>query len=619
MAKNLTRERNDLLFLLTGTVVAAIIVTALYWAQAVLIPVALAIFITFLLSPLVTLLQRWRLPRVVAVVLTVSMAALLLSGVGYIVVRQVNHLLAELPRHTDNIRAKVKSLRELTEGGALQNVEAVTKEINRELQLDKQPGKAQHDPFSIEPVQPVVVQPETPGWFGRLPQTLAVVVEPAASGALVIVLVLFMLLNREDLRNRLIRLVGHGHITTTTQAVDETAHRVSRYLLMQLIINGTYGLAMAIGFYLIGVEYALLWGLLAGVLRYIPYVGPWISAIMPMGLSLAQTPGWTQPLLVLGWILLLELISNSIMEPWLYGQSMGVSETALLVAAAFWTFLWGPIGLVLSGPLTVVLVVLGRHVPQLEFIEVLLGDEPALSDEAAYYQRLLAHDQDEASDIVQQYAETHSVEAAFDELLIPALCMAKRDRERGILTEESERFLIDATREFVDDLGETLTQSRAAQEQSADKSWESEYHDPSNRVRILAYPARDEMDQLALEMLRQMADPVQWDIEIATTEVLSSELLSRAEEGPEVILVGALPPGGLAHQRYVCKRLRGRFPKLRILAGRWGLRAPVERETERLRASGADEVAMTLRDTHQQLKGWFPALAAKPEAAASGT
>lgn len=620
MAKTSTlQERNSLLLTLTGTVVAAIVVAALYWAQAVLIPVALAIFLTFLLSPLVSLLQRARLNRIVAVVLTVTMAVLLLSGVGFIVIRQVNHLLAELPRHTDNIRAKVKSLRELTEGGALQNVEAVTKEINKELQLDKKTDQPGNDPFAIEQPQTVVVRPETPGWLGRLPQTLAVVIEPAASGALVMVLVLFMLLNREDLRNRLIRLIGHGHITATTQAVDEAAHRISRYLLMQLIINGTYGLAMAAGLYLFGVDYALLWGLLAGLLRYVPYVGPFISAVMPVGLSLAQSVGWTQPLLVLGLILVLELVSNSFMEPWLYGQSMGVSETALLIAAAFWTFLWGPIGLVLSGPLTVVLVVLGRHVPQLEFIDVLLGDEPALSEEASYYQRLLAHDQDEASDIVQQYAETHSVEAVFDELLIPALCMAKRDRERGILSEESERFVRETTREFVDDLGETLAQERAAQVRTDRQPWEQEFADSGNRVRILAHPAHDELDQLALQMLRQLADPTRWDIEIATTEMLSGELLSKAEDGPDAILVGSLPPGGLAHTRYLCKRLRSRFADLHIMAGRWGLRAPIERETERLRAAGADEIATTLRETHRQLNAWFPALSAKAEQPTTGT
>jgi hypothetical protein len=268
------------------------------------------------------------------------------------------------------------------------------------------------------------------------------------------VLVIFMLLKREDLRNRLLRLVGHGRLTVTTKAVDDAGQRISRFLLMQALINGTFGLSLAVGLFLIGVEYAFLWGFLAAILRYIPYLGTWIAAILPITLSLAMFEGWLQPLLVMALFLVIELICNNVLEPRLFGRSMGVSEVALLVVAAFWAFLWGPIGLVLSNPLTVCLVVLGKYVPQLEFFDVLLGDEPALDADVSFYQRLLARDQDEATEIVLTHVQTLGPEQVYDALLVKALCHVRRDREQDQLTDFDEEFILRATGEIVEDLSE---------------------------------------------------------------------------------------------------------------------------------------------------------------------
>ena len=348
-------------------------------------------------------------------------------------------------------------------------------------------------PVGVVPEKPpaVVVQPDSPAWLSRLPALLRPLVETLGGLALALVLVVFMLLKREDLRNRLIRLVGHGRMTVTTKAVDDAGQRISRFLLMQLIINASFGLVLSIGLLLIQVPHALLWGLLAAILRYVPYLGSWITAAVLIALSLAIFPGWVQPLLVLGLIVVLELVTANVVEPRLFGHSMGVSEVALLVAAAFWAFLWGPVGLVLSSPLTVCLVVLGKYVPQLEFLDVLLGDEPSLDADVTYYQRLLARDQDEATQLVLAQAKTFPPEQVYDELLVPALNYVKQDRERDDLTEADEQFVLRATREIVEDLGERQT---AAAGGAARRQRRARRPRRSPKVRILGCPGHDEAD-----------------------------------------------------------------------------------------------------------------------------
>jgi predicted PurR-regulated permease PerM len=244
---------------------------------------------------------------------------------------------------------------------------------------------------------------------------------PFAAGGLIIVLVIFMLINREDMRNRLIALIGHGQLTATTHALEEASDRISRYLLMQLILNGAFGIAVSLGLLLIGVPYAPLWGFFAAVLRYIPYLGSWLSALLPIAMSLLVSDSWTQPILIAVLFLALELPINLFVEPWLYGRRTGVSEAALLVAVAFWAWLWGPVGLILASPLTACLVVLGKYVPALSFFNTLLGDRPVLDPPIRYYQRLLARDHDEAVEIAEEQSKNSSVEAVYDQVLVPAL------------------------------------------------------------------------------------------------------------------------------------------------------------------------------------------------------
>jgi predicted PurR-regulated permease PerM len=631
------------LIVLTGTIVGVVVISCLYWAQTVLVPVALAVFLTFLLTPLVSILQRRGLRRTPSVVLVVLLAGLVLGGVGWLVTAEATSLADKLPTYADNIKAKVRALPQM--GTVTVQLEKMIQDLTGEWK--SQPAnpeegeggrspieKSKAKPASLEggvadkppapvgaaPEKPsaVVPQPESPAWLAGLPALLRPVVELLGGLALALVLVVFMLLNRENLRSRLIRLVGHGRMTATTKALDDAGQRISRFLLMQLIINASFGVVLAIGLLVIQVPHALLWGFLAAVLRYVPYLGSLITATLLVTLSLAMFPGWWQPILVVVLIAVLELATANIVEPRFFGRSLGVSEVALLVAAAFWAFLWGPIGLVLSSPLTVCLVVLGKYVPQLEFLDVILGDEPSSDPDVTYYQRLLARDQDEATQLVLAQAKASSPEQVFDGLLVPALHYAKRDRERDDLTEADEQFVLGATREIVEDLGER--QATAAGQAGGPAEGRAET--PSHaRVRILGCPAHDDADALALEMLRQLLDPARWDMEVLSTEMLSAELVGAAgEKAPAVVCIGALPPGGLARTRYLCKRLRTRLPNVKIVVGRWGLKDGVEQNQEQLLEAGADQVETTLHETQTHLCTWLPVLGhEEAKATANGT
>src|SRR5262245_60871982 len=435
------RSRKAPAFFLLPTVV--LIIASLYWAQAVLLPIAVSILLTFLLTPAADKLERQGLGRVLSVILIVILAFSFLGAVSWIVTRQLTSVANELPTYRQNIRTKIADIRVAGKGGALEKVQKTAEEMKREL--EKKDGSAQPQPKPRE----VVVQGEQSSTFWPVPLDIAPMLERLASGGLALALLIFMLIQREDLRNRLIRLIGYGRLTVTTRALEEASQRISRYLLMQSIINSSFGIAVGIALYLIGLPYAPLWGFLAAVLRFIPYVGTWVAVIMPSVLSLIVFQGWMWPALVIAVFLVLELVNNMILEPLLYGESAGVSAVALLVAIAFWTWLWGPVGLILATPLTVCVVVLSKYVPQLEFISVLMGDEPVMESNVSYYQRLLAMDQAEAAEIVEEHLKTHPQEQLFYEVLIPALSHARRDRRLGRLTEDGEQFVFRATREII--------------------------------------------------------------------------------------------------------------------------------------------------------------------------
>lgn len=583
--------------LLTGTVVGVVLVAALYWARVVFIPVALAIFLTFLSTPLVKAIQRRGLGRIPSVITAALITVLVVGGLGWFVAQQATRLLNDLPTYATNIKDKVKTLKNLGSDGGVARLETMIERVIDELETEAvherdavaAGPKGKPTEHAASPPATMFVSQGSASWLTSIAAYVNSAMDGAVCLALAIVLVIFMLLTREDLRNRFISLVGRGRISSTTKALDEAGHRISRYLLMQAVVNGSYGLVLALGLYALRVDYAFLWGTLAAVLRYVPYLGPWIAALFPISLSLAMSEGWWQPLLVIGLVLILELISNNVVEPWLYGRSIGVSQVALLIVAAFWAFLWGPIGLVLSAPLTVCLVVLGKYVPQLAFLDVLLGDQPALDADVAYYQRLLARDQDDAEHLVLEQVKLAGPEEVYDELLLPALSYARRDRLLDALTEADERFVQQATSEILDDLGERQTNVA-----------------PTNTLTILGAPARDESDRLGLEMLRQLLDTASCTMEVTAVESQSELLAARvAAESVPVVCIGSLPPGGLARTRYLCKRLRARSPQVKILVGRWGLGDDDPLNAEQLLAVGADAVTTSLVQSRDQLQAWL--------------
>jgi predicted PurR-regulated permease PerM len=565
-----------------GWGIIALVVAGLYWLQAVLIPLALAVLLSFLLSPVVSTLQRRGLGRVPSVLVTVLLALSILGGIGWTLTRQVVTLADELPQYRLNIHHRIADLRGASKGGTMEKVQKAVEDLVGEIQKT--------DTLDVTRQKPVAVVLEAPSILVHLPNLL----QALASAGVVAVLVIFMLLERRELRDRVILLIGYRRMTATTRALDEAGARISRYLLMQSIINGGFGVAVGLGLFLIGVPYAVTWGSLAAALRFIPYLGAFVAMLLPLALSLAVFPGWLQPALVVGLFLVLEPITGSVMEPWLYGQSAGVSQVALLIALTFWTWLWGPAGLLMATPLTVCLVVLGKHLPALGFIVVLMGDRPVIEAKARYYQRLLARDQDEASDIVEAYVNTDGRESVYDTVLLPALYYAKQDRDRGLLSEGDAQFVGQATREILDVLAHDAPAPSEGDPGDRPGS--------DTRVRIVGCPARDEADVLAFEMVRHLLDSARYRMEVSRPGMLVAEVLAWVDlHRPALLCIGAVAPGGLSQARHLCKRLRSQYPELNIVVGRWGLHDEQDADRQHLLAAGADHVETTVLDTQRRL------------------
>lgn len=571
---------------------AVLVIAIFYWAQEVLVPIAIAVLLTFVLSPIVSALERLNLGRIVSVTISVLLAFTILLGVGWLAARQIARLANELPLYRRNIQTKIADLRDFKKGGALEKVEQTVEDVKSELSKPKTSGKQ-------PPPREVVVAAEQESVSWPIPLATGPVIERLAAAGLAIVLVIFMLIQREELRNRLIRIMGYSRLTVTTKALEEAGQRISRYLLAQLLINTGFGITVGVALFLIGVPYALLWGAMAIVLRFIPYIGPWAAAFMPTALSLAYFPGWFTSLLVVGAFLVIELVINFLLEPRLYGESAGVSEIAILIMAAFWTWLWGPVGLVLATPLTVCLVVFAKYVPEMTFVTVLLSDAPALEPYVNFYQRMLALDQDEAEEIVEEYLKDHPAPELYDRVFIPALSRAKNDRRHNHLTERDEHAVYDGARAILEDLEDPQKNSTAN-----DTVAESAVVDslPSEMQQVLGFPADGKADEVALLTLGKMLDGMRYKMEIISADMLASEMVSLVErKQPGIICIGAVAPGGLAHARYLCKRIRARCPEVKILVGRWGFSGNPETTRATLTSAGADRIAITLAEARDHL------------------
>lgn len=610
MAASVPPQQPRIFALLCG--VAAI--AGLYLAKEILLPFAMAVFLSFLLAPLVSRLEKWRFPRVVAVLTMVALAFAGLAALGSTLVRQIYEFADRLPEYETNLIQKAQAFQS-GQGGIVGKVSAAIEDMGKKLSSGRagahawpatasgaRSPEAAAPSAAPKPVEPLPVEVVTPlsrfeiaqGVFGPL-------FRPLGTAAMVIVFVIFMLIEREALRNRLIHLVGPRQLNLTTQALDDAARRITRYLLMQLTVNAIFGVVIAVGLLLIGLPNAILWGVLAMFLRFLPYVGAWISAAIPLALSLAVFDGWTRPLLVLCLFLLNELVGNNVLEPWLYGASTGISNIGILASAVFWTWLWGPVGLIIATPLTVCVTVIGRYVPQLALLHTLLSDEQALSPPDRFYQRLLALDPDEAIEVAEEFLRANSLESLYDAVLLPALRSAEEDRHRGDLEESRLKLIHLTVRELVEDLA---TRERPLLE--GDEAGAREIAVLNGTAEVLCLPARDEADEIVAIMLADLLDARHVKTMVISTRALASEMLAQVGgHDPRVVCVSALPPFAATHARYLCKRLRPAFPGLPIVAGLWQANGGGKKAQERLTAAGIDGFATNLADaTEQIVKLW---------------
>jgi predicted PurR-regulated permease PerM len=443
---------------LTTMLFTVAIVAALYFGREVLVPIALALLMSFALAPLVRLLQGWHIPRMFAVIFVVLIAFAAVFSLGALMVSQVNQLASDLPRYQSTLREKIQSLRGAAAGtGTLERASEVLQNLSSELDKPTASRSATGLPASTgaSPAKPIPVevkQPD-PGALQTLVALITPLIHPLATTGIVVIFVIFILMQRQDLRNRLVRLAGSQDLQRTTAALDDAGQRLSRLFLTQLGLNAAYGLVVGLGLWFIGVPSAPLWGMLAMILRFVPYIGAVISAIFPLILAAAVGPDWGMVLWTGALFLVLEPVVGQVIEPLLFGHSTGLSPVAVIASATFWTWLWGPVGLILATPLTICLVVLGRHVDRLSFLDVMLGDQPALSPEELVYQRMLARDPVEATEQAQKFLKDRPLIAYYDEVLVEGLRLAQADAERGLLNDDRMLHIRDAVAEIVDDLG----------------------------------------------------------------------------------------------------------------------------------------------------------------------
>ncbi|MFO0790293.1 MAG: AI-2E family transporter [Pirellulales bacterium] len=635
------KDRTSPLFILIAVITA---ITTLYVAKAILLPLAMAILLSFLLTPLADRLERWYVPRIPAVLAVVGISFVILGSLAYVVTTQLVELGTELPNHETELINKIHSLR--PESPMVARVTATLTDLRNAIsngpqqkkqvpksdptanpaaalkslatsdteqsktntnQDDSQTGKdsaaiaivqerndsrsdalqppentanasptagstKEDDPAKALAVKVVELPPsrlqQAQDWLGP-------VVAPLTTGGMVIILVLFMLLDRENQRSRLIQLFGASHLHATTEAVHDVAYRVGRYLRALFLVNAGYGLAVAIGLWAIGVPGAIMWGVLGFSLRFLPYIGPWIAAVLPIMVSVATSPGWWQPGLVVGWYIVVELISNNVIEPLAYGSTTGVSTVGVIISAIFWTWLWGPVGLILSVPMTVCLLVAARYVPQLHFITILLADRPPMSPAQRVYERLLAFDYDEPLKLARKAVKESSLGTYYDEVLIPALVLAEQDRHGDLLSDEQEAFVIEAAEDVVSELEGTareeyLTRRRLETERAIANGEEVSAGQITQPPHVLCIPLRDDADEIAARMLAQMLTAEGFEADTGAAKSLTSELVDKvAESDSDIVVISVLPPIAPRDSRLLWRRLRSRYPHLPIVVGFW--------------------------------------------------
>ena len=599
-----------------SAVTIGIAIAALYFGREIFVPLAMAVLLSFMLAPVVAWLERLHVPRVPAVVAAVAMTFIVISGLGVMIAGQLVQLAQEVPGYQTNLQEKIKAIKFIGgPEGLIGRTSEMIQELGDEVSRRAVPETVAPLPQAAggaESKQTMSVQieerPSTSFEIVRL--VIGPLVQPLATAGIIIVFVIFVLLQRRDIRDRFIRLAGARDLMRTTQALEDAGDRVARYLLMQLIVNVTYGVPIGIGLWLIGVPYPLLWGMMATVLRFIPYIGPVLAAALPIALSIAVAPGWSMLLWTAALFIVLELISNNIIEPWLYGSQTGLSPIAIILAAIIWTWLWGPMGLLLSTPLTVCLVVLGRHVPQFAFLNVLLGSEAVLTPEERLQQRLLAADADEATELAEGFLKEQPLETFYQQIAIPTLVTIERDRAAGLLDDRRQQMVAQGMFTVIENLSdhedvvspESMTAETGVpvEERSTPGHVRPEKDDHS----VLCVGARGSLDDVAAAILAQLLDRRGIGTRSLTSSDMAPETLSRLDmTGVSIAVLSYMNEDSISHAKYLIRRLRRKAPAIKVIVGFWSMTSDELAKRKVTEEIHADLVTVSLTDALHRVSG----------------
>ena len=603
---------------LVTLVTIVIAVAGLYLASEVLIPITLAVLLSFVLAPLVTLLRRVHLPNAPSVLIAVVLGLAVIGAIGGVVGLQVASLATDVPRYADTIESKVGTLRAATLGRLNTVINAIGRQAaNTAATVGAGPDAAAS--ATAAKLMPVEVHQPSPGPLELARNVLEPILKPFESALIIFVVAVFILLQKEDLRDRLIRLFGSNDLHRTTLAMDDAAQRLSRYFLAQLGINAAFGVVIGIGLALIGVPSPVLWGLLGAMLRFVPYVGAILAAALPIVLAAAVEPGWSMMLWALGLFAVTEVVTGQVVEPMIYGHSTGLSPVAVVVAAIFWSWIWGPIGLILSTPLTLCLVILGRYVDRLEFLEVLLGDRPALTPIENFYQRMLAEDPDEALQQAELLLKERSLSTYYDEVVLKALKLAANDTQRGVIDDDKMQRIKVSVQAVLDDLSghddrdpapeEKQTANAVASKAERDVPKDSATTAEAPRPDVLAprwrgpspvlcLAGRGPLDEAASDILVQLLGKHGLGARMVPYETASRSGIAALDvEGVAMVCVSYLEmSGNPAALHYLVRRLKQRLPGAPVLVGMWPLEDPALNDGRVHTVVGADHYTSSLRE-----------------------
>ncbi len=573
------------------TVIFAVIVAGLYVGRPVLMPLALSVLLSFALAPLVGMLRNVRLGHVPSVLLSLVVALVLIAAVGTFVGSQVAGLAGDLPSYQNNISHKILSIRGTASGGTFSRLNRTIEVIGEQINGGRdRPSTVAGGVITEDTPVPVVVQRETVAPWTLAENVLGPLLEPLGLVALVLVFVGFILLQKDDLRDRFVRLAGSGDMQRTAVALDEAANRLSRYLFLQTAINASFGIIIGVGLWFIGIPNAGLWGLIGMLFRFVPYVGVPIAFLFPGFLAVAVDPGWT----VLAWTMALfggvEATIGQMVEPFVYGRSMGLSAVAVVVAAVFWTWLWGAVGLLLSTPLTMCFVVLGRHIESLKFLDVMLGDQPALSMEESLYLRMLADDPDDATQDAEEFLREHSLSAYYDEVAAKALMLAQTDVNRGVLDPTRQILIRDAIKGLIENLSDREDPGAARAQGELPASWRD--------TPVMCVAGRGPLDEAAALLLVDMLRKYGVGARVVSSDEASATQINELNvDNVRLACVSYLEPSTYKNARYQVRRLRKRMPDVPVLAIFWGIGSDASRYLDTVEATECDVVTTGLKET----------------------